>query len=112
MAEPKSLLDRIMDMEIRAEVISGEVVDVAEPELTDTRFGESYRVVLRVKVGEDVIPTSFFVRKSMIDRGKVHPRSTLYKILTRYKAKTLRELIGKQVQLIQDEQGFYRILTS
>jgi len=112
MSEAKSLLDRIMDMEIRAEVVEGEVVDVSEPELTDTRFGEALRVVVSVKIGENVIPTSLFIREASIEKGYVHPRSTLYKILTRYKAKSLRELIGKRVQLIQDEQGFYRILTS
>lgn len=103
---PKS----IDEIEVLGESVKGEVKEIGEPEEIETKFGKSYRVPVIVKVGDTEIETSVFVRDNSVKRGVFNPRSNVYKLLTRYGCKKLKELIGKQVELRVDSRGFYRIV--
>ena len=95
---------------VPGEVTQGEVVNVEEPQKVETRFGTSYRIPFRIKIGTGEITVSILVRENSLKKGILHPRSNLYKLLTKYGAKNPKDMIGKKVDLRIDSRGFYRFI--
>ena len=111
MAEEKQL-EEIQVEELYAPELreKGVVKEILKPEKVETRFGVSYRIPIVVQLGKDKeTVVSVLVREKTLQRGIVHPRSNLYKLLKKYGCKKLKDLIGKEVELYIDSRGFYRI---
>jgi len=101
---------KISELQVQEETASGKVTAIGEPIPIQTQFGLTWRVPITVEVNGKPIECSVFVRDKTIKRGVIHPRSNLYKMLTRYGAKCLAELKGKRVDLRIDQRGFYKIV--
>lgn len=99
----------ILDLSIQDTQTQGVVKSIDEPQLIETKFGKSYRVVLHVDANGADIPVSILINERSVKRGILHPRSNLYKILTRYGVKKLSDLVGKKVELRVDARGFHRL---
>jgi len=100
----------IASMTVQEPTASGTVTSIGEPVPVETTWGLSYRIPIYVEVENRTIECSVFVREKTISRGVIHPRSTLFKLLTRYGCSCLAELRGKRVELRIDDRGFYRIV--
>jgi predicted ATPase len=100
----------ILDLEVTEQNLTGTVTSIGTPQEVQTRFGLSYRIPIIVAVNDTTIPVNMIIRQKTLQRKHLHPRSNLYKLLTAYKCKKLRDLVGKQVNLRIDERGFYRIV--
>jgi hypothetical protein len=100
----------IDEMEVAGEVEEGEVTNIGEPELIETKFGNTYRIPITVDIRGSEIQIGVFVREKSIQRGLFHPRSNIYKLLVKYGCKKLKELVGKKVQVRIDSRGFYRFV--
>jgi hypothetical protein len=100
----------IDEMEIASELEEGVVKAIGEPEEVETKFGTSYRVPIIVDIRGNEQEIGVFIREKSIERGMFHPRSNVYKLLTKYNCKKLKELVGKKVQIRIDNRGFYRFV--
>jgi len=100
----------LSELEIMEEQIEGTVESIGEPEEIETKFGRNYRVPIAVKTKKATIETNVWVTERSLKQGILHPRSNLYKLLTAYKCKSLKELVGKKVTLRVDSRGFYRLV--
>ena len=98
------------ELELAEETLKGEIVGIDEPETIETRFGKSVRIPFRIKVNDSEIVVSQLVREESLKKKLLHPRSNLYKLLARYGAKKVKDLIGKKVELRMDSRGFYRFV--
>jgi len=98
------------ELELAEETLKGEIVGIDEPEVIETRFGKSVRIPFRIKVNDSEIVVSQLVREESLKKKLLHPRSNLYKLLARYGAKKVKDLIGKKVELRMDSRGFYRFV--
>ena len=101
---------KIEDLEIIDKVTRGKVVSIAEEREVVTKFGNFIRFVLNVQVGGSVVPISLLVSKKVIETQLIHPRSNLYRLLTKYGCKKLRDIVGKEVEVTVDARGFYRLV--
>jgi len=101
---------KIDEIEVLGEITKGKIVRIEEPQKVDTRFGTSYRIPFVVKVNDAEITVSVLVRETSIKRKVLHPRSNLFKLMQRYGAKKLTDLVGKEVELRVDTRGFYRFV--
>jgi hypothetical protein len=108
-----SLKDKILGLgkvEV-GEILKGTVVDIGEVTEVNTKFGKSYRIPLIVELIDNRrIEVSVFVREKTLIIGKANPRSNLFKILETYGCKTIKDLLGKLVNVRVDSKGFYRLV--
>ena len=104
------MTERILELGGMPETVKGKVVEVGKPEETETQFGKQWRVPVRVKVGKQEVVVNLWITQKAIERGAFHPRSQIAKLLAITKAKNLKDLEGKEVELRVDQRGFYRFL--
>ena len=102
---------KIEDLEIPEKNVKGKVISIAGIDEVKTRYGDNIRITLNVEVGGFVHKVSLITTKKTLERQVIHPRSNLYKILTKYGCKKIRDLVGKEVELELTNRGFYRIVT-
>jgi hypothetical protein len=88
--------------------ITATVTSIGEPKEQQTRFGTRlYAPMLLEYEGKNITINLWLPKKTKI----IHPKSNLYKILKRYGCTKLTELVGKQIQLYLDQNGFWRVQT-
>jgi len=93
------------------ETYKGVVEAFGNPTAVKTKFGDSYRIPLIIKLDDGrKVEVSLFVRQKTLELKKANPRSNIYKILETYQCKRLRELIGKTVVVRVDNRGFFRLV--
>lgn len=100
----------IEEMEVAGETEEGVVEKIGKPVEVQTKYGKSYRIPITIKVRNTTYDIGLFVREKSIQKGVFHPRSNIYKLLVKYGAKKLKDLVGKKVQLRIDARGFYRFV--
>lgn len=106
------MLDEILELKVAdEEEIVGTVNSILTPTKIKTKFGEQVRIPISVKIDDktDVV-ISLFVKEKTLTAKKLHPRSSLAKLLMKYRCKSLKELVGKKVLVRMDNRGFYRIV--
>jgi hypothetical protein len=108
--ENSELKQKMENLEITEQTTTGQVESFGNPIEIQTRFGPAYRLPINVKTNNTTIPISIIIRTKTLEKTHLHPRSNLYKLLTKYNCKRLRDLIDKTVQIRIDERGFYRIV--
>jgi len=89
------------------EDMKGVVVTIHEPRLIDTKdYGKRKLIdfVVRGKEG-DVIASEFLPTQFPI----LTPSSSIGRILKKYKCKTLKELLNKEVELVEGKQNTLKI---
>lgn len=105
----EDIAEKVLGLKLPAETVTGTVVALGQPTPVSSKFGESYRVPVTVDIGGAKVAVSLFIRRKQLEAGVLHPRSTIFKLLSRYNAESLGDLVGKKVALYVDKQGFYRI---
>jgi len=98
------------EVELAEEQVEGTIKALGSPEKVETRWGTSYRVPLVIDIKGKEIEVSLFITQKAAETGILHPRSNAYRLLSKFKCKKLKELVGKKVTLRVDQTGFYRIV--
>ena len=85
----------------------GTIATIQAPVEVETRFGKRYKcqVVIDGSDGSTINVGLFLPMQFPI----LHPKSTLAKILHRYSCNNLRELIGKEVEVIEVGDMLWKI---
>jgi biotin synthase-related radical SAM superfamily protein len=91
-------------------ITKGKVISIGDTEVVKTQFGDSLRIIVNVEINKQVYPVSLVTSGKVLDRQIIHPRSNLYKILSKYNCKKITDLVGKEVELELNAKGFYRII--
>jgi hypothetical protein len=88
----------------------GKVISVVNTQEVETKFGKNIRVTFNVEINKNVYPVSLIISKKSAETKVIHPRSSAFRILSKYGCKTIKDLIGKEVELELNARGFYRIV--
>jgi len=85
----------------------GKVVAIHTPEVTETKFGNRgvMQVVIEGSDGSTINVKVFLPAQFPL----VHPKSNLAKIMAQYGCKQLRDLLGKEVEVVEVGNMLWKI---
>jgi hypothetical protein len=87
------------------EVTKGVVKSVGQPVKVSTKYGERAYLPVEVDINGTVVTLRLWVSPN---KTVLHPKSTAYRLFRRLGIKRSSELVGKEVPLRVDSNGFHR----
>ena len=94
---------------LQAETSTGTVESLGDIEIIDTKYGKREFVKALVNLGK---AGSVDIRIWLGKEGNktINVRSNTYKLMAKHNVKKLSQLVGKEVSLVVDSEGYYRWL--